>query len=223
VTGDPRQTDPFQPAPPADPLTRQAAEPYAQPLAPVTPSSPSPGAASSRKRGGGVLLVNLLLGVALVVAVGGVAFAVGRATAPAAVAATGPGNGQFGNGNPNFRPNASGAPGGGFVGGGNGGFFGAGGLSVQGTVTAVTADSITIQLANGQSVTIPIDSQTTYHSQTAASAADVKAGSTVIVALEGGRGAFPGTANGNGGPAASGQPTRTTPAARSITLAPAGS
>ena len=142
-----------------------------------------------KRRSSAALLVNVLLGVALVVAVGGVAFAAGRAAAPAS---SGTGRTNFGNGGdvdlngpvfgePGFEPNASGAPG--------RGTFGAGGgaVSLQGTVTAVSADSITLQLASGQTITIPIDAQTTYHSRSAATAADVKAGSTVQVQLNGGR------------------------------------
>jgi hypothetical protein len=180
------------------------------------------------------VLVNALLGVALVVAVGGVAFAVGRATAPASTASTGAG--RFGTDGQGFvpggrGPNASGAP------GGLGGFGGfAGGASIQGTVTAVSADSITLQLASGQTVTIPVDAATTWHERTAATAADVTTGSTVIVQVSGGRGAFgngngngDGNGNGNGnggqgnGPTGSGAPGRTLGPAAAVTLVPAGS
>lgn len=224
MTNDPRSdaTDRVPTGAPSAPPT----EPFAQPLAPVTPTSPMPAPVRSRPSGAGVL-INVLLGLALVVAVGGVAFAVGRVTAPAAVAAGG--NGRFGNGGPFAGgPNASGAPGtGGFVGGG---FGGAGGLSIEGKVTAVSADSITLQLAGGQTVTIPTNAETTYHSRQPATAADVTSGSTVQVQLQGGRGFFgggngsgnTGNGNGNGRPSASGQP-RTLPTAGSITVLPAGS
>ncbi len=159
-------------------------------------------------------LVNVLLGVALVVAVGGVAFAAGRATAPAAAATNGRGfngNGQaFGGGG--LGPNASGAPG--------RGAFAAGGLTIEGTVTAVTADSITLQLTSGQSITIPTDSQTTYHTRAAAKASDVATGSTVQVQLSG-RG-FTGGGGQDGGPTASGAPNRTPASASSVTVVPAG-
>jgi hypothetical protein len=193
----------------AAPFDRPGALPATSPIGPATVRSRS---------GGSGMLVNVLLGIAVVIAVGGVAFAVGRATAPTTAAAAT--NGRFGNGG--FAgPNASGAPGGGFV--GPGGFGGVnGGLSIEGTVTAISADSITVKLASGQTVTIPIDAQTTYHQRASATAADVTSGSTVIVQLQGGRGAFT-NGNGNGGPTASGQPTRTLPAATSITLAPTGS
>jgi hypothetical protein len=238
MSSDPRPGDPWAPPPP-DPFAPAAADhpTTAVPLSASTTSTPADpferpgltpamgpvGAPTVRSRSSGSgMLVNVLLGIAVVVAVGGVAFAVGRATAPAPVAAT---NGRFGNGGFVGGPNASGAPGGGFV--GPGGFVGNGGVSIEGTVTAISADSITLKLASGQTVTIPIDAQTTWHQRAAATAADVTSGSTVIVQVQGGRGAFTnGTGNGNGGaggPNPSGQPTRTLPAATSITLAPAGS
>jgi hypothetical protein len=167
------------------------------------------------------MLVNVVLGIALVVAVGGVAFAVGRASAPATAAAARTGFGTNGQGllPGTGGPNASGAPGGGFG-------AAAGGLSIQGTVTAVGADSITLELANGQTVTIPTNAQTTYHQREAATPAAVTDGSTVIVQLEGGRGAF-NNGNGNGGqgggPTGSGAPGRTIGPATTVTVVPAGS
>ena len=147
------------------------------------------------------------------------AFAAGRATAPAAAATNGRGfngNGQaFGGGG--LAPNASGAPGR----GGFGGAFAAGGLTIEGTVTAVTTDSITLQLTSGQSITIPTDSQTTYHTRAAAKPSDVATGSTVQVQLSG-RG-FTGGGGQDGGPTASGAPNRTPASASSITVVPAGS
>jgi len=148
-----------------------------------------------------------------------VAFAAGRATAPASTATNGRGftgnGGAFGG---TFGPNASGAPGR----GGFGGAFAGGGLTIEGTVTAVTADSITLQLTSGQSITIPTDSQTTYHTRAAATASDVATGSTVLVQLSGGRGTT-GGGGGDGGPAASGAPNRGTGSASSVTVVPAGS
>ncbi len=186
------------------------------------PASPAPVPVQVppvRARGGGGMLVNVILGIALVVAVGGVAFAVGRVTAPVTTAA----NRTGGNGGGFFQgggPNASGAPG-----GINGG-FGGGGVSIQGTVTAVSADSISLQIAGGQTITIPLDAQTTYGTRTPATASAVTNGSTVIVQLQGGRGAF-GGGNGNGGqgggPNASGAPGRTLGPASAVTVVPSGS
>jgi hypothetical protein len=219
-----RPSDPFA-APPADRAAPVSSAPAAPlPIAPVV----------VHRRSGAATLVNVLLGIALVIAVGGVAFAAGRATAPSSVATTGRngfGNGQFGG----FGPNASGAPDrGGF--GGFGGFAAAGGVSLQGTVTAVSSDSITLQLPSGQSLKIPLDAQTTYHSRTAATAASVTNGSTVIVQLTGGgRGLGQGNGQGNQGngqgnqnPAASGGPAaggagRGLGSASSVTIVPPGS
>ena len=145
---------------------------------------------------------SVLLAVAGLVAVAGIAFAGGRLTAPAAAAAgsTGTnGGGRFGG-----FPGGSFAPGG-FRGGGPGaGNFagGLGGIQLRGQVTAMSATSITIKLENGTDVTVPLDSGTTYHQATAGSASNVIVGSTVTVQ--------PGTANFQPGaspnPQASGAP-----------------
>ena len=147
LTTDPTPT----PTPPAAPAP-----------APITYSAPPVRPAKKQNRSGTVLLA-----VAGLVAVAGVAFAGGRLTAPPAAAADGTtrtGNFPFG----------SFTPGGGFRGGG-GNFPGGGGalglarsIDVRGQVTAVTADSITIQTDAGTDVTLPINSSTTYHSATAA-------------------------------------------------------
>ncbi len=228
MTDPTRPTDPTQPAPAGNPFSTPAgtpapgASPFASPAAPPPATAPVPVAPVKRRSSAG-LLVNVLLGVAVVVAVGGVAFAAGRATAPTTTAA----NGRFGgNGAGGFGPNASGAPG---RGGAFQGVFGGGGVTVEGTVTAVAADSITIQLSSGQAVTIPTSSDTTYHSQTAASSSDVTTGATVKVELSGGgrfAGGGQGTGgNGNGGnaPTASGAPGRGLGSASSVTVVPAGS
>ena len=121
-------------------------------------------------------LLNVVLGLAVVVAIGGVAFAAGRLTAPAAAATAftpGGGNG-FANG-----PRPSGAPGN-FRGAGTA--FGGGAL--RGTVTAVTPTSITLTLSSGATIEIPTDSSTAYHQQAAATSTDVAVGSTVLVELK---------------------------------------
>jgi len=227
MTIDSRSDDPLRPLPGPDDATAAWAapvgpsprpDPFDQTAVPSVASAPVP-AAPVRRRGGSGMFVNAILAVALVVAVGGVAFAVGRATAPAATATGRTGFGANGQGFPGGGgPNASGAPGA-FNGG-----FGAGGISIQGTVTAVSADSITIQTAGGQSVTIPLNASTTYATRTPATAAAVTSGSTVIVQLQSGRGAF-GNGNGGqgGGPNASGAPGRTLGPASNVTVVPAGS
>ena len=136
----------------------------------------------------------VLLLAAAFIAVGGIGFAVGHVTAGSGSAApsgiAGGRNGGFG-GNPGFGRNfPSLAPGqtfdlGQFGGGANvrGGLGGVSG-GVTGTVQAVTPTSITIQEANGTSVTIDISGKTTYHSAAAASATDVKIGTSVTVQID---------------------------------------
>ncbi|HET7028072.1 MAG TPA: hypothetical protein VFI28_10325 [Candidatus Limnocylindrales bacterium] len=167
------------------------------------------GVSSPAKRSWGPGLVGMMLGVAIVFAVGGVAFAAGRLTAqPTAGNGTqggttpgaGSGNAGQGFGNGFGRGNGNGAGNGGGAGafGGLGGAAASGSLTISGTVTAVAADHITIQLPGGQTVDVPVDSATTYHRQSGAGASDVKAGATVDVALSG--------RFGRGGPGASGAP-----------------
>jgi hypothetical protein len=183
----------FQPVPPepSAPLEASNAAGGQGPVVPV-----------KRPRSGQMLWVNVALGLALAVALGGVAFAAGRMTAPATAAAlNGNGAGRFGNG-------------GYFPGGGNGGAnpgglggrgFG-GGASVQGTVTAMTPNSITIMTATGQSLTIATSGTTTYHQESSASSSDVKTGGTVIVRL--------------GAPTPGASATTTSPTANDITVVP---
>jgi hypothetical protein len=56
-----------------------------------------------------------------------------------------------------------------------------GGITLRGEVMALSVDSMTIELENGASVTVPLDDETTYHTATPASAIDVIVGSTVTV------------------------------------------
>src|SRR4051812_9947948 len=91
----------------------------------LEPAQTSPGAPVVKPRRSGMLL-NALLAVAALVAVGGIAFAVGRTTAPVSAAAAGGGGGNFNGGfgpraSGGFGPRGSGAPGGGFGGGFGGG------------------------------------------------------------------------------------------------------
>jgi len=140
-------------------------------------------------------MLNLALGGALVIAIGGVSFAVGRGIAPVAAQTNlGAGGPPLGNG----FPNASGAPLGGPAAGGGAG------LSIEGTVIAVDADSMTIETANGQTIELAIDASTAYHQQESAEASDVTTGSTVIVQTDGFAGRGP------GGPGSSAVPTSAT-------------
>ncbi len=155
---------------------------FESPTPPVSPVSPP--VVKARTNAG---LGTAILALAAIVAIGGVAFAAGRLTAPAAAASTTTGAGAgagrfFGNGGTGLGAGNGTATGGGFA-----GRFGGenGGLTLRGTVTAISSTSLTLQLATGNSVTIPIDSSTTYHSQQAATSADVSAGKTVLVEVSG--------------------------------------
>jgi hypothetical protein len=166
----------FQPAPP-EPAPNLAPAPPATPMEPVPTAPVRPGRGPSRA----AIWVNIALGVALVAAVGGVAFAAGRMTAPATAAAAG---GVTRNGT-GFRP-GNGDFGGGYFQGGGGqggrGFFGAeGGVTIQGTVESSSADVLTIKTASGQTIQVALNGTTTYHAQASASSSDVKTGGTVIV------------------------------------------
>lgn len=153
-------------APPEPPLDATP------PWAPVGGSTIRP-----RRRLGTRSAASLLLAVAALVAVAGVAFAVGRTTAGAtqtAAANRANGLGAFGQGQ---------AP-------PDGDRLGDRVESVQGTVTAVNGATLTITLADGSTVEVTTDSSTTYHAQESASASDVATGSSVIVQVSGG---LPGT------------------------------
>jgi hypothetical protein len=135
----------------------------------------------------GFSLLNALLGLAMVVAVGGVAFAVGRMTAPTTPTGFpngGPGGGNFPGGpGASFAPGASFGPG--FGGNGpGGGLFGAGGLTIEGTVESISGDTLTIRTADGQTVEVTLPAGTTYHSQASASSGDVASGSNVLVRVD---------------------------------------
>jgi ferric-dicitrate binding protein FerR (iron transport regulator) len=158
--------------------------PVEQPAAePVMPSRPV-----ARRSGSGRLL-NVVLGAALVLAVGGVAFAVGRMTAPPSVTAgafPGAGNGGQFPGNGGNRPGNGQGP---------GAFIGNGSITLEGTVESVSDTTLTLKTADGQTVQVALDGGTTYHAQTDASADDVTTGTRILVRV-----------GGLGGPAASGSP-----------------
>jgi len=162
--------------------------------APVTLAA-TPGPA--RKASSGGRWLNVVLVVAAAVAIGGVAFAIGRGTAPAS-ASTGNGRvfeGAFPGGS--FVPGATGAPG--LIRGGPGGGLG-GGMTIEGTVESVDGDRLTIKTANGQTITVSTGDSTTYHTQADASASDVTAGKTVQVQLDGGIAGRPNASATTGGP-----------------------
>jgi hypothetical protein len=207
--------DPNQPATPESSPIHAAVPTAPVAPAPVTAATPAQiPAAKAASRGSGGRLINAILGLAIVVAIGGVAFAIGRTTAPASAATTG--RGGFGANFPNgsFTPNASGAPG---FGGGRGFGGGGAGLTIRGTVESVTGDTVTIKTANGQTIEVSTGADTTYNTQTPASASDVTDGATVQVQLQ---------LNAAGGagnalrPGASDAPTGPVGTAGSITVVP---
>jgi hypothetical protein len=168
-------------------------------LEPVSAAALPVAAAPSRRRRGGGGTAFLVVGA--IVLVGGLGFAAGRVTAPAATsraaAFSGVGNGTL--------PSASGVPG--QAGAGDlrrGGLLGVGsGITVEGTVTAVATDAITLDV-NGTSTAVKTDASTTYHSQAAGTAADVTVGAKVLVRMSGFGGRAAG--GGQGGPRASSAP-----------------
>jgi len=205
-SSDPTPTEPvpaFAPPPSAPAAPAYSSAPPA--FAPVDPSAsgaaPAPASITvQRPRGtsGSGRVLNVALGVAVLVAVAGVSFALGRTTAPAPASsqtALGGGGGRFFNGG---GPNASFAPGAGGPGfAGRGGAFGGAGVTLSGTVDSVTPTSLTLKTAAGATITIGLDSNTTYHQQAPAQSSDVTTGKTVRVQVTGG--GFRGNGNGNNG------------------------
>jgi hypothetical protein len=158
--------------------------------------------------------VTALLLISSMVALGGVAFAVGRVTSggQSGTGQTTTDNALAGqNGLPGVAPNASGQPN--FdLAGRDGGGFGAG--TISGTVTGITSTSITIKEANGQTVTVATGSSTAYHSQTAATSSDVTTGATVTIQTTG-----TGATTTSGSASASASPgTTTTRTATDVTI-----
>jgi hypothetical protein len=200
--------EPYAPVAP-EPMTASSVPTAPVAAAPVT-AAPVIAPAAKRRSGGGIL--NIVLVVAAAVAIGGVAFAVGRTTAPAS-ATVGNGRGTFGGGafaGGSFAPRASGQPG---FGGGRGG-FGAG-LTLSGTVVSVNGDTLTHKTAAGQTIEVTTDPSTTYNTQTTASSSDIAAGKTVQVQLD-----VTGGGGGVGRPNASGAPAGPTGTASSVTIVP---
>ena len=201
-------SNPLEPT--ADPATEPATVASTGPAIPVRPAPvTSKGGVSNRA-------LNLLLGGALVLAVAGIAFALGRMTAPAATITGGnfPNGGVFNGQGPTGNGN------GGFQGRGNGqggiGIFGGGGPTIEGTVESVSGTTLTLKTADGQTIQIALNGSTTYHAQSDATASDVVTGSKVLVRIDFRRG------DGAGGPQATAGTggTVTGPTANDITVVP---
>ena len=198
---------PVEPGPPAESQVPAARAPG--PLA-STVSTPPPPVIQAAKKGDRTFRV--LLAVGLLVAVGGVTFAVGRATAPAAASTPG----GFGNGG--FTNGGTGNGGAGAAGLGRGGF--GGGVLVTGTVDSMSGTTMTLKEANGSTVTVNLASATTYHAQAAAIAADVTTGKKVQVqvAIAGAFGAPGASPEAGASPAAGGGNTTRTVTATDVML-----
>ena len=54
-------------------------------------------------------------------------------------------------------------------------------MSIQGTVTEITGDAVTVELVSGATVTIPVDADTTYRAAAPATADAVSVGSEVAI------------------------------------------
>jgi hypothetical protein len=153
-----------------------------EPAADAAPPSDLPTGRLDRARRAGS--VSALLVISAMVALGGVTFAVGRATSPGGSGTGLTNNGAIGqNGVPAFGANASGALN--FARGGPDDGVRLGAATVTGTVMSVTSTSMTIQEPNGRTVTVATGSSTTYHSQTSATSSDVTTGATVVVQTSG--------------------------------------
>jgi hypothetical protein len=171
------------PVTPVPPTAASSGPATPSPSGPVTPAPATPvQPVTPVRRPTGGRWVNVLLGLAAVVAIGGVAFAIGRSTAPTDSAVAFPDGGIVIDGSTgSFDPGA-----GPQVRPGGPGLLGTG-PTLEGTVTAVDPDSITIRLANGDEISIALDDETTYHEATVADASTVAVGDDVAVRAEGGR------------------------------------
>lgn len=182
MTYDPNQPASPEPAPDSwgmsTPMPPSATGPAGGAAFPTQTVAPGTPVVRIQPRKASSMWLNVVLGLAALVAVGGIAFAIGRSTAPAATGGPGAGNfpglgGNFPGGS--FAPDASGGLGGGFARGG--------GFNLSGTVESITDDTLTLKTANGQTLEFSLGADTTYASKTPATAADVKAGSKVEVQL----------------------------------------
>lgn len=132
----------------------------------------------------------VIVSVAGLIAVGGIAFAAGRLTAPALPAGF-PGGPQNGGG-AGFQPPAGGGPpdGGGFGGGAPGGFFGGG---LTGTITSIDGDTLTLETEDGGTITVNLNGGTTYAEEVDAAQSDLDEGDEVRIGIDVGGGFDPGS------------------------------
>jgi hypothetical protein len=146
---------------------------------------------NERKRPRPPRAVLAALGLAALIAVGGVGFAAGRITAPAGTGRFA-GLGQGGAGT--FFGRGAGGGNGGANGGGAGGglFAGGGGPALQGTVESINGDTMTLQAANGTTITVNLSTTTTYAQEQPATQSAIGTGDTVRVTFAFTGGAFRG-------------------------------
>lgn len=198
---------------PSQPSSPPGTEPLPEALAVTPPPVPIPPAALPRRPSSSSRLLNALLVVAAVVAIGGVAFAVGRSTAPTAATIRGNLPGGFFQGGPGASLEPGQSPVVGDFPNGQGGGIGGlgGGLTISGTITSLTGDRLTIETASGQTIELELDADTAYRRSTEAAATDLGEGSNVEVQVD--------VAAGLGRPAASGDPA-SLGTASSITVVP---
>src|ERR1700690_3134534 len=132
-------------------------------LAQVVPpvATPPPPVIAPAKKGDRTFTI--LLAVGLLIAVGGVTFAIGRVTAPAPAAATT----RFAGGG--FGAGGTGVAGAAGAAGRGAGF---GGVLLTGTVESISGSTMTLKEANGTTVTVDLSGTTTYHAQAEATATD---------------------------------------------------
>ena len=174
------------PSPTAAPNLVGRGDAPVQPVQPVaTPAKPKSGASGR--------WLNVLLGVALVFAIGGVAFAIGRTTAPASAATGGRGNfnGGFRGWQRADRELRAGRERRRF-------FGGRGARALTGTVASIDGDKLTITTDNGQTVTLTTADSTTYHTRPRPPRPMSTAGTRSRCGASDGS-ANGGTGNGNGG------------------------
>ncbi|MBI2762569.1 MAG: hypothetical protein HYX54_02265 [Chloroflexi bacterium] len=172
------------------------------------PVIPSPSPAQIRRAKSSAGWLNIVLVLAAIVAVGGVAFAIGRNTAPVAASGLGGGGALDGGGGLEGGgiegggvPHASGAPGAANGGDVQGGGFGADrGFILSGTVQSVASDTITITTTNGLTLVFSLTPTTTYQTKAPAAASAVKPGSKVEIQLDAAVGDQPAASGSASGP-----------------------
>jgi len=151
------------------PLASEPVAPAPAPVAPMPLATP-PAKGSGRA-------TNILLGVAVVVAVAGLAFAGGRVTAPASASGFQGVRGGLAAGS--FDPNQAGSfdP-------NQAGLGGSRAVTITGTVNSLDGSTLVLTAADGTEMTIDV-SGSTYHAETAATASDVTSGTSVSVTVTG--------------------------------------